>query len=66
MANKHNQMVVSRGTLSQLAAGGYSGVLFNAYNEPWKGASEGEAASHWGFCSGEEPFTCDLPDVPIP
>lgn len=60
VAGKAQQMEVINETLAALVQRGWSGVLFEAFDEEWKAGKEGDFGGGWGICAGTPPFACAL------
>ena len=60
MASKDNQRHILESTLSALDERGLSAVVFEAFNESWKGRHEGPASDYWGICEGTAPYACSF------
>ena len=58
VASPANQHLVIEQTLDALDAAGLSGILFQAFREPWKVRYEGPVGEYWGVCSESAPYTC--------
>lgn len=61
IASEVNQFLVVEETLSKLEQSGLSGVVFEAFREPWKARKEGAVGPCWGICEGTPPYTCKFP-----
>ena len=57
LASPGNQRKVLRATRDKLKKRGWSGVLFQAFREPFKEV-EGEVGPYWGMCRSKPPFKC--------
>lgn len=58
IAGAANQRLVVEQTLAALDAAGLPGIVFEAFQEPWKTASEGPVGAYWGVCGGDVPYSC--------
>lgn len=65
IASVPNQRFIGAETLRLLRDQGHQGLLFSAFDEPWKVASEGYIGEFWGFCAPDPPYACTLPPVGI-
>ncbi len=45
-------------TLAEFNQMNWSGVVFEAYREPWKARPEGPVGPFWGICQGTPPYGC--------
>ena len=52
------QLQVVNETLAELRRRGWSGVVFQAFREPWKAGREGAVGPFWGLCEGTPPYRC--------
>jgi len=53
----HQRTVITT-TLAALQKHGERGVVFSAFDEPWKAEKEGISGAYWGICEGRAPFAC--------
>jgi hypothetical protein len=63
IASESNKLMVASGTLGLLRDTGLPGILFTAYNEPWKAGALDNFEQFWGFCSAFAPYKCVMPGV---
>jgi exo-beta-1,3-glucanase (GH17 family) len=57
VASRGNQALVVKSTLAKLRERQWSGVVFEAFKEPWKTA-EGVVGPFWGLCGDAPAFRC--------
>jgi exo-beta-1,3-glucanase (GH17 family) len=57
-AGPEAQLEVVNRTLAELVRRGWSGVVFQAFREPWKAGREGAVGPFWGLCEGTPPYRC--------
>ncbi len=58
VASKGNQDLVIKETLRAFDMRGWQGVVFEAFQQPWKKEVEGRVGDRWGRCRHIPPFTC--------
>lgn len=58
VAAKSNQDFVIKETLRALDARGWQGVIFEAFQQPWKKEGDSPVGDQWGRCRASRPFTC--------
>lgn len=57
IASETAQTNVIARTIAKLDTQKWSGVVFEAFREPWK-ATEGAVGPYWGICETATPYTC--------
>jgi len=57
------QRVVAK-TLQLMARENLQGILFGAFNQPWKAGTESlPVGPYWGMCAATSPYNCHFPAV---